>query len=247
MAKRLTHRCGRCGEKAELEIIAHTTVSDDEVASDLLANSLNVEKLLNRTDFVSLMCVCPRCSGATIIDFQVDKFFGGSFLHDLTVDRDEIVRPSTSVEKIGFYPSRNSWREISGVPQDVCELMEEIEDLIGNGHRPSVILSTIGTALELVMCRLGEEKGTLFKRIDSLADRGVITNTLKQWAHHLRERRNKAVHEAVGSKEDADELFKFLCTLVEVTIGLPHRIEKLDQGSPAAPNGHPEGSDPQPS
>ena len=42
-----------------------------------------------------------------------------------------------------------------------------------------------------------------------MQDQGIITETIKDWAHIIRDNGNDAVHELNGKREDAEDLLNF--------------------------------------
>src|SRR5690606_12395756 len=73
-------------------------------------------------------------------------------------------------------------------------------------------------------------KGPLVERIDSLAERSVITEVLRDWAHALRVDGNAAVHGFEGTREAAEELVEFIKLFLHVTFELPAAIEQRKAG-----------------
>lgn len=66
----------------------------------------------------------------------------------------------------------------------------------------------------------------LEKRIDKLADAGLITKDLRAWAHKIRLEGNEAVHELdEPTREQAEELALFTELLLTYLFTLPERVK----------------------
>lgn len=76
-------------------------------------------------------------------------------------------------------------------------------------------------AVELAVNELGAQGHNLYQKIENLADQGIITNSLREWAHEIRMIGNDGAHEdgEVTYKDAeqaiffADMLFHYLYTL----------------------------------
>jgi hypothetical protein len=67
--------------------------------------------------------------------------------------------------------------------------------------------------------------GNLYSRIENLHNRGLITESLKDWAHIVRESGNGAAHEELPvSEEYATELLSFSEMLLMYIFTLPGMI-----------------------
>jgi hypothetical protein len=69
--------------------------------------------------------------------------------------------------------------------------------------------------------------GKLYKRIEKLEEKGLITKEMKDWAHIVRDEGNDAVHEeAPFSEEQARELLSFVEMFLYYTFSMPAMVEK---------------------
>ncbi len=89
-------------------------------------------------------------------------------------------------------------------------------------------------ALELSVKLLGAPGSKLRAQIDNLADAGVITKKLAEWAHEVRATGNEAAHEMADvTLEDADAALAFLDSFLEDVYVMPHK-HQLRQEARAA-------------
>jgi len=71
-----------------------------------------------------------------------------------------------------------------------------------------------------------EGSGDLYNRIESLSDKNLITQDLKDWAHAIRDDGNTAAHEETPvSKEFAEELLSFAEMFLMYTFTMPNMIK----------------------
>ena len=81
-----------------------------------------------------------------------------------------------------------------------------------------------------------DARGDLYKKIDHAKGAGVLTDSLADWAHHIRLQGNQAVHDAAPfSKEDAKSLREFTEMVLQYVYTFPERVriktEKAQQAS----------------
>jgi Domain of unknown function (DUF4145) len=83
------------------------------------------------------------------------------------------------------------------------------------------------SALEASAKLLKAEGGKLRARIHNLADEGIITGKLAEWADEVRITGNEAAHDMKSvTKEDADAALYFLDSFLEDVYTVPHRQEE---------------------
>jgi len=67
-------------------------------------------------------------------------------------------------------------------------------------------------------------KEDIFSRVNALADLGLLTGILGQWAHKLRQLGADATHDLEGDPEDARQFVEFLKLFLHVAYELPQAI-----------------------
>ena len=60
-----------------------------------------------------------------------------------------------------------------------------------------------------------------------MQDQGIITETIKDWAHIIRDNGNDAVHELNGKREDAEDLLNFTKIFLQYAFELPAVIKAM--------------------
>lgn len=79
----------------------------------------------------------------------------------------------------------------------------------------------------------GSYNGTLFKHIDYLHSKGLITKDLKEWAHTIRLEGNNAAHgEALISEEDSEDILNFTEMFLMYTISMPEMVRLKRNATP---------------
>ena len=85
-----------------------------------------------------------------------------------------------------------------------------------------------GNAIETALIEHGANGGGLKDKIDSLAKRNVITQSLADWAHELKSIRNDAAHHAekgtVLERKDAEDAVQFAEMLFLYLYTLPGMV-----------------------
>ena len=72
-----------------------------------------------------------------------------------------------------------------------------------------------------------EASGTLYSRIERLAEDGQITEDLNDWAHIIRDSGNEATHEEEPvTREFAEELLSFVEMFLRYTFTMPKMVEE---------------------
>jgi hypothetical protein len=85
---------------------------------------------------------------------------------------------------------------------------------------------TVDVATKLLMKDVAKQVRDLAPRIDALAERGKLTEDLRQWAHHVRLDGNDASHdEDPFTKDEAEELANFTELFLTYVYSLPGRMK----------------------
>ena len=84
------------------------------------------------------------------------------------------------------------------------------------------------SALQVITRDQGATGNTLYEEIESLATSGVLSPTIKDWSHEVRELGNPVAHanpdDEETSAEDAEDIVKFLDFLLKYLYDLPKQI-----------------------
>lgn len=99
--------------------------------------------------------------------------------------------------------------------------------LATSNYEPCVIMC--GKTLEAVCVLLGEDSGTLERRLRRLRDTGKIEAKLYDWANELRLLRNDAVHDlsAAVSKDEARDCVEFVEAILVYLFTLDRKFQEF--------------------
>ncbi|MGP8438129.1 DUF4145 domain-containing protein [Paraburkholderia fungorum] len=130
---------------------------------------------------------------------------------------------------LGTYPSRRRHDDSPLYPAKLREVFVEVQEDERNNRTPARIITTCRSVLEVALRELGYKDGNLLARIDKARDDGLLTESMRQWAHHARLQGSEAIHELSATKEEATELVAFLRLFMEVAFVLPKRISEKNR------------------
>lgn len=157
---------------------------------------------------------CPRsdCRGPSVVFWSFHDQLGQTYGHDV----------------IGQLP-RGYAEPMEGLPEEVASDRDEAWScLYGGDLRASVIM---GRASIQRAVRTLEATGTGLKaEVADLATKGVITQSLREWADEVRIAGDDAAHpEDLGkvTREEAEESLTFMDAFLEHAIALPAKREAL--------------------
>lgn len=131
-------------------------------------------------------------------------------------------------------------KPIGQLPRGTAQVMEELGEHLdelrreawsnhhGGAFRSAVVMAR--AAVQRGVRQLGGEGPNLYKEIDDLHEKSIITTDLKDWAHEVRLAAAEAAHpEELGSvsEQDAAESLAFMDAFLEYAIALPARRKAL--------------------
>lgn len=154
---------------------------------------------------------CPACGGATMITYRIGagEALQGHALKDMRQ-----------------FPAPPDYTPPAIWPEDLATAWTDSAGTRNAALSPAGHLRQIGACLELALNLLDARGPRLINRIDDLRARNIITQTLADWAHHLRVLRNDAAHEHKGTAAEAREAFEFLQIFLHLTFTLPAQIAR---------------------
>jgi len=136
------------------------------------------------------------------------------------------VKKIGGVNIIDIYPIGSETSVPEHLPENIESFYKQAAESLRAGHYDaSGVMSR--KSLDVTTKILNpEEKGNLYKRIEKLSDKGIITPDLKDWAHIIRDDGNDAVHEEVPTtKESAEELLSFTEVFLMYSFTMPKMVE----------------------
>ncbi|MGL4830580.1 MAG: DUF4145 domain-containing protein [Vibrio sp.] len=146
-----------------------------------------------------------------------------------TIKLDESGRDLSPYFKIDKVYTESRQEIPSNLPVDIEAMLKE--DVLEVLSSPRYLVVSCRALLEMA-CKdlLDNPDAKLIGMIDQLKEQGFITSSIAQWAHTIRKLANGAVHGSDSpTKEDAQEVYSFAITILELLYTYPARIEELKQ------------------
>ena len=167
---------------------------------------------------------CPLCAKPSLLIFSTRRKYFPNIL-DVINKSEQLFGGQSLITLAAAYPKSETAHDQSEWPENIRAIFIDAQDMLRQGKSPSIVIATCRSVLDVATKSLGGTKGNLGPRIDELAERGVITKPLQRWAHHVKMEGNEAIHEIVGTKDEAAELVEFVRMFLDMTFTLPKRIE----------------------
>jgi Domain of unknown function (DUF4145) len=206
--KRMDATCGWCGKAVEME-------------------RLSPSVLFGRTEYhmgpetvtAGALYVCPRsqCHRPSLLAISFYDEYG------------KLWSPS-----IRFQLPRGVAQPMDGLPEEIESVRSEAwSSYFGGDFRAALVVGR--AAVQRAVRSLGGEGRDLYTEIDSLRERGVVTEELKEWAHEVRIAARDAAHpEELGevTAEETHTSLKWSDSFLEFAVALPERRRRAKEESP---------------
>lgn len=167
---------------------------------------------------------CPECHNPLMITFECNL---GEFLDIKKATNNKAWVLTTPVSgSVKLYPELKQPDDSPFYPQKIRAVFTELQEDIQLGRTAPRIIVGCRSVLEVALRALGYEKGNLLSRIEQARQDGILTESMKNWAHRVRMEGNEAVHELEASDAQAKEFVAFLRLFLEVAFVLPERIKE---------------------
>lgn len=238
-------RCGCCLHNSNFEVLHATPYQEESIQND--------SKIWrdSKDNKFHLLTVCSNCRNPTSIDISLKNraqmpVHAHHFLNRLnleiidkvnqsprrlqaayTLKIDEFGRdlgPLFNVDKIY---TENKAELPSNLPLHIEQMVKN--DILQVLASPRYLVVACRSLLE-VACKdlLDSPTNKLIGMIDQLKDQGFITASIAEWAHTIRKLANEAVHTSEApTKEEAQEVYNFAMTILELLYSYPARIDNL--------------------
>lgn len=130
--------------------------------------------------------------------------------------------------EIAWLPDKSRWKEYEDVPTDIASAASEAYACFSiNANRAAVLLAR--TTVEAIAKDKGISNGNLYTKIETMAQKNIITDQLKDEAHEIRFLGNDMAHGDLGTpvvESDASDILGFLDTLLDYVYQQPLAIQK---------------------
>jgi len=206
--------CPRCNKQSSFDLIGElpATFGTTNRISEIIENKRDYY------DKVSSL-VCRNCDQPTIV--IEERLIGSS------KDPSEITGGSITWNGIFWWPFPNMENSPS-VPENVSSTLNEAKITYSTKcFRSSAVMSR--RTLEGIAFDKGETQGTLAKRLNELADKGILNSSLSDWAKEVRLIGNSGAHfDPINdvSEEDSNQIIIFIEELIKYLYIMPAELEK---------------------
>jgi hypothetical protein len=172
------------------------------------------------------MASCPKCNGPILIWFECAS---DALRRIGTSAKDWVWRYDGPPPRIlGVYPKGEEPDDSPHFPEALRKVFVELQEDIRMKRTAPRLVMGCRSVMEVALKALGydDKKDALSGRIDKARDDGVLTESMRAWAHRIRLDGNEAAHELQATDEEAREFVDFLRLFMEVAFVLPTRIPK---------------------
>lgn len=166
--------------------------------------------------------MCPECHGPVMLVFKCDY----SELQKVQQSANDInwVMTGPGPQIIATYPSLKEPDDSPHYPEKIRKIFVELQEDVQMKRTAPRIVVGCRSVLEVALRTLGYDKGNLLSRIEQARTDGVLTESMKNWAHRIRIDGNEAVHELEATDNEAAEFVSFIKFFLELSFVLPLRV-----------------------
>lgn len=170
-----------------------------------------------------MLGTCSACRLGVIFELGLIEQTADAILKDLIGDQ-ETLRMVMKRQ----WPKEQQNASPADVPASVLRYFEQAAASLKAGH-----FDAAGVMFRKTLEVATREKAPtqsakpLIKRIDKLADEGLITSDMREWAHQIRLGGNEAAHEDEPLEEgEADRLYRFTDAFLRYAYTLPAMVSR---------------------
>ncbi len=221
-------KCGHCNQinDARFYQLNETRITKPVPDAGIARLNHPSSKTVHGTDMLEAAAYgfCSMCSYPTLLLVEVERNWFNTLLSKKEARGEFFGGTKLSIKLQYPEPAQilidKSWPDrVAAFYQDAKAATED--------DRFSTAIGAIaaGACMEQALKALGATGKNMVSMIDDLANKTVITNTLRDWAHQVRLLRNNAAHEGTASEAELIEMIAFIEIFLEVTFTIPHRIQ----------------------
>jgi hypothetical protein len=205
--------CPRCNKQSSFEI--QSKIPATYGTGIIVGNRRAKRDTIDRVTSLE----CRNCEQPIIV-------FEEQFIDEKSI-RDGIKAGKITWKGFFWWPF-TSLKLNENVPENVQEILSEAKTTYSTKcYRASAVMSR--RTLEAITNEKGETSGNLYKRINSLLEKGILDKNLGDWATEIRLIGNNGAHfDPINDveKEDANQIILFIEELIKYLYIMPAEIEK---------------------
>lgn len=167
---------------------------------------------------------CCACNGPVLLELEIDRdYLKVMREHILEAPQHRYDGPPPKI--LRMWPEPPQPYAHPALPENVRKDFITLQNILPQlPESPWIGISACRTILENAVEYLGGEGGTLHKRLHNLADKGILSSVLLDWADCIRLSGNAAVHDCTGSIDEAEEIVEFTRLFLQYVFELPDRV-----------------------
>jgi hypothetical protein len=178
---------------------------------------------MNTSDIWDIFAACRRCGRGSV--FTISGLVNRNPLVHM-IDKDILRAVGGDGRLVAVAPPQAKPGGPDGLPPAVLRTYLQGRSALERGELDAsgaMFRKSIDIATSMMDQALASKK--LVARIDALAASGLLTSTLKEWAHQIRLDGNDAVHdEDEPTRQGAEQLASFTEMFLIYTFTMPHAI-----------------------
>ncbi|MBD2517166.1 DUF4145 domain-containing protein [Nostoc sp. FACHB-973] len=214
-----TVRCGHCGNKTLMQIIA-----EGKYSKTLVCDPVNAYEAWRDYHIKNLLC--PNCNKLNVIEFTSNWDIYS--IQELNHHDDQTDLVDTKI--VYLYPSIKEFADQSPKAQDIRYTYREASTCFQAELYTSSVVMCRKTMEMLCLYFDIKQPYTLDGKLSEMRNQGIIDNKLYEWANILKYFGNEAVHSSTKfSKEDTQDILDFTYALVEYCIDFDYKFSELLQ------------------
>lgn len=225
----LEGRCPHCGEKRGLKIFSVSEYTANASVKEIEKRQTNeltftLPSLIRHAGiFAAGYCVC--CRRPLLVELKADL----DYLYALRehVKHEDKLYQGPQPEILRMWPEPEEPYSHPSLPEEIRLDFVELQKMLNWGLQPHRIIGGCRQVLETSVKSLGGEGSSLYRRVENLKDKAIISGVLYDWAQQILALGNDAVHDREGTREDAVELVEFTKLFLQYTFELPARINEI--------------------
>ncbi|EDA0854532.1 DUF4145 domain-containing protein [Salmonella enterica] len=224
-------KCPHCLHRTDITIKEVTEYASRKPATQntLYVNQVTRVTIQDSKSMVSAYstALCNECNKPLMIAFECNI---GELVDIRKATHDKTwLLTGLQPGSVKVYPELKLPDDSPHYPEKIRAVFTELQEDVQLGRTAPRIIVGCRSVLEVALRELGFEKGNLLSRIEQARETGILTESMKDWAHRIRMNGNEAVHELEASDEQAKEFVAFLRLFLEITFVLPVRIKEQQQ------------------
>jgi hypothetical protein len=167
---------------------------------------------------------CHLCGGWCIGAFSADGINGAEVFKGGPTSN-IAIEGSRAAVLVAVYPPPQVFSAHDAVPENARVFFIEAQEDLQSGRAAAGIISKCRSVLDLCLKELRAEGAGRKARIADLRSKGLLTQSLGQWADQLWDDGNDAIHDLTGDHERARQHVTFLELFFEVAFALPAQVQ----------------------